>query len=191
MQKRSEEWHFQLIMGIELLNKLYKIILLVLIFSFMEAKDKYSIFISVNDLNGKPIKNAKTRLLNESGKKIANTKSNKSGKATLKKIKAGNYTLIVEDKKLGSSEIEIEILDEDKVITISIPLGEKLIEAEKNESSNSQLNEEPLPEGVFIVSGKIIDKNGAGIKKAEIKLKNENGKKIANTKSKKNGTFDY
>ena len=90
----------------------------------MEAKDKYSIFISVNDLNGQPIKNAKTRLLNESGKKIANTKSNKSGKATLKKIKAGNYTLIVEDKKLGSSEIEIEILDEDKVITISIPLWE-------------------------------------------------------------------
>ena len=41
----------------------------------MEAKDKYSIFISVNDLNGQPIKNAKTRLLNESGKKIANTKS--------------------------------------------------------------------------------------------------------------------
>ena len=68
--------------GIELLNKLYKIILLVLIFSSTEAKDKYSIFISVNDLNGQPIKNAKTRLLNESGKKIANTKSNKSGKAT-------------------------------------------------------------------------------------------------------------
>lgn len=190
MQKQSEEWHFQLIMGIELLNKLYKIILLVFIFSSTEAKDKYSIFISVNDLNGQPIKNAKTRLLNESGKKIANTKSNKSGKATLKKIKAGDYTLIVEDKKLGSSEIEIEILDEDKVITISIPLGEKLIEAGKNESSNNQLNEDPLPEGVFIVSGKIIDNNGAGIKKAEIRLKNENGKRISSTKSKKNGTFE-
>ena len=70
MQKQSEEWHFQLIMGIELLNKLYKIILLVLIFSSTEAKDKYSIFISVNDLNGQPIKNAKTKLLNESGKKL-------------------------------------------------------------------------------------------------------------------------
>ena len=69
-------------------------------------------------------------------------------------------------------------------------MGEKLIEAEKNESSNNQLNEEPLPEGVFIVSGKIIDNNGAGIKKAEIKLKNENGKRISSTKSKKNGTFE-
>lgn len=177
-------------MEIELLNKFYKIILLVSIFSFMEAKGNYSIFISVNDLNQKPIKNAKIRLLNKSGKKIANTKSNKSGKATLKKIQAGSYTLIAEDKKLGSSEKEIEILDEDKVIAISIPLDEKLIETGKNESSTRQLNEEPLPEGVFIVSGKITDKNGVGIKKAEIKLKNENGKKIANTKSKKNGAFE-
>jgi len=190
MQKQLGEWPSRLTMEIESLSKFHKIILLVLIFSFSDAKGKYSIFISVNDLNQKPIKNAKIKLLNESGKKIANTKSNKSGKATLKKIKAGNYTLIAEDKKLGSSETNIEVLEEDKVIQISIPLDEKLIGSDKNELSKGQLNKKPIPEGFFIVSGKIIDKNGAGIKKAEIKLKNENGEKISDTKSKKNGAFE-
>ncbi len=167
------------------MNRFHKVILLALIFTFLNAESKYSIFISVSNLSQKPIKNAKIKLLNESGKKIANTKSNKSGKATLKKIKAGSYTLVAEDKKLGSSKTEIEVLEEDKVIEISIPLGEKLIESPKG-----KLNKEPVPEGFYIVSGKIIDKNGGEIKKAEIKLKNENGEKIANAKSKKNGSFE-
>ena len=172
------------------MSKFHKVILLALIFTFLNAENKYSIFISIDDLNQKPIKNAKIRLLNQSGEKIANTKSNKSGKATLKKIKAGTYTLVAEDKKLGSSKIEIDLLEGDKVIEISIPLGEKLIQLSKNESSKSELNKLPIPEGLFTVSGKIIDKNSVGIKKAEIKIKNDNGEKIANTKSKKNGAFE-
>ena len=167
------------------MSRFHKVIFLALIFNFLNAESKYSIFISVSDQGQKPIKNAKIRLLNKSGKEIANTKSNKSGKATLKRIKAGSYTLVAEDKKLGSSKTEIEVLEEDKVIEISIPLDEKLIESPKG-----KLNKEPVPEGFYIVSGKIIDKNGGGIKKAEIKLKNENGEKIANAKSKKNGSFE-
>ena len=54
----------------------------------------------------------------------------------------------------------------------------------------SNLDNEIVPEGLFVVSGKVVDKKGNGIKKADIRLKNDDGEKVADTKSKKNGAFE-
>ncbi len=176
-------------MEIELLNNFHKIIFFIFFISFINAKEKYSIFISVSDLNQDPIKNAKVKLLDKNGKKVDNTKSNKSGKALFKKIQPGSYTLIAEHKKLGVSEIKIDILDQDKTVEFSIPSNEKLSNTDEDKSI-SNLDNEIIPEGLFVVSGKVVDKEGNGIKKADIRLKNDDGEKVADTKSKKNGAFE-
>ena len=72
------------------MNNFHKIIFFIFFISFINAKEKYSIFISVSDLNQDPIKNAKVKLLDKNGKKVDNTKSNKSGNVRKRHKWTGN-----------------------------------------------------------------------------------------------------
>ena len=168
------------------MNKTIRILTLFLLFAMLSAKDKFSISGSVITVEGEGVKKAPILLLDSKGNKVKSSKSKKDGTFEIKKIVPGTYTMKTKDKKLGSGAIALTIVDADLEVTITIP--SELQPLNSLEPSTTLQKEEP-PKGKFDVSGKVVDQNDDGIKKAIVILLDENGKKFADGKTKKSGEF--
>ena len=168
------------------MNKTFRILPLFLLFAILSAKDKFSISGSVITLEGEGVKKAPILLLDSKGNKVKSSKSKKDGTFELKKIVPGTYTMETKDKKLGSGAIAVTIVDTDLEVNITIPSE---LQPLNSLEPNTTLQKEEPPKGKFEVSGKIVDQNNNGIKKANVILLDENGEKFADGKTKKSGEF--
>ena len=168
------------------MNKILRILPLLLLSAILFAKDKFTVSGNVITAEGDGIKKAKVILMDAGGKKVKDGKSKKDGAFELKKVEPGTYTLQADDKKLGSGAIAVTVVDADLEVTITIP--SELQPLDSPEPSVTLQEEEP-PKGKFEVSGMVVDENDEGIKKVDVALLDENGKKIADGKTKKGGGF--
>ena len=83
----------------------------------MKAKRKKEFAVTVTIINqdGTGVKKSRVVLLDKDGEKIKDGKTNKNGKYTFKKLKAGSYTLLAEHKKEGDGEKKFNSTIENKI----------------------------------------------------------------------------